>query len=180
MPQLDGELLSPSRALEASKEAGGGIWYKLAPTSIDRFYRKFEHAVFAVQNTSLDIESEVKLTDDNPIALGQRDGNAEDVVRDGISQGMSSYWDYLGHRYDPGWTRILRFTQDTRVEIGLTEPVEQGFITTSTRPRIEGHTLVYVMAAGETLRFVDGLAKRDWIKLRSYQDIDYILFEPAP
>ena len=74
---------------------------------------------------------------------------------------------------------MLRFSQDTRVEIGLTEPVNTGFITTNTRPRIEGNTLIYVVAAGESLVFVDGLAKRDWTKLQSYQDIDYILFEPV-
>ena len=114
-----------------------------------------------MQNTGLDIEVQVKLTDNKPIALGRRDGHTRDVRRDGLSHGMTSYWIYLGHKYDRGWTRVLQFTQDTRVEIGLTEPVNSGFITTSTRPRIEGDTLVYVVAAGESLAFVDGLAKRD-------------------
>ena len=93
---------------------------------------------------------------------------------------MTPYWHYLGHKYDRGWTRILKFAQDTRVEIGLTEPVDAGLITTDARPRIDGDTLTLVVAAGESLAFVDGLAKRDWTRLKSYQDIDYILFEPAP
>ena len=181
VPQLNGRLLSPNRALEVSRKSdrGGSIWHSLAPSSTDSFYRTFEHAVFAVQNTTLDIEVQVKLTDNKPIALGRRDGAVRDVKRDGLSQGMTSYLGYLGHKYDRGWTRILRFTQDTRVEIGLTELVNADFITTSRRPRIEGDTLVYVVAAGESLAFVDGLAKRDWSKMKSYQDIDYILFEPA-
>ena len=121
VPRLNGELLSPSSALEASKnsEFGGDIWHKLAPTLVDRFYQKFEHAVFAMQDTGLDIEVQVNLTDNKPIALGRRDGNFKDVRRDGLSQGLTSYWIYLGHKYDRGWTRVLRFTQDTRVEIGL-------------------------------------------------------------
>ena len=182
MPLLDGRLVSPNRAFEASKnpELDGEIWHKLAKTSIDQFYRKFEHAVFAVQDTHLDIELQVKLTDNKPIALGQRDGDTRDVRRDGLSHGLTSYWTYLGHKYDRGWTRILQFSQATKVEIGLTEPANEGFITTSAQPRIEGDTLVYVVAAGESLAFVDGVANRDWTKLKSYQDIDYILFESVP
>ena len=181
VPQVDGELISPDRAFEASKNPGfgGDIWRKLAPTSDDRFYEMFEHAVFSVQNTTLEIDVEVRLTDNESIALGQRDGSAVDVQRAGLSRGLTSSWTYLGHKYDRGWTRVLRFPQGTRVEIGLTEPVNSGFITTSTRPRIEGDALVYTVAAGESLAFVDGLAERDWTKLKSYQDVDYIHFGPA-
>ena len=162
VPRLDGKLISASRALETSRKAdlGGGIWHKVAPTSDDRFYEKFEYAVFSVQNTGMDIKVRVELTDDMPIALGQRDGDSEDVRRDGLAHGMTSYWIYLGHKYDRGWTRVLEFAQDTRVEIGLMEPVNAGFITTDARPEIEGNTLVYVVAGGGSLAFVDGLAKR--------------------
>ena len=182
VPQLDGELLSPEKAREASMVANphGDIWHELAPTSDDWFYRKFEHAVFAVQDTGLDIAVPVKLPEGRPLALGRRDGDSGDVRRDGSSHDMTPYWHYLGHKYDRGWTRVLQFAQDTRVEIGLTEPVDAELITTDALPRIDGDTLVYVVAADESLAFVDGLAKRDWTRLKSYRDIDYILFEPVP
>ena len=181
VPMLDGELISPNRALAASKNPGfgGDIWKKLAPTSENRFYEKFEYAVFAVQNNDLDIVVQVDLVDSRSIALGRRDGDSKDVRRDSLSHGLTSYWDYLGHKYDRGWTRVLRFAQDTRVEIGLTEPVKSNFVTTNMHPRIEdkNRTLIYFVTAGESLEFTDGMAKRDWTRLKSYQDIDYIRFD---
>lgn len=51
------------------------------------------------------------------------------------------------------------------------------FITSRRLPVIRGRELVYEIAAGKTLRFEDGAAGYDWLRLRSYQDIDYMRFE---
>lgn len=181
VPQLDGELLSPSRAFEAHN-TGADIWRKLAPTSEDWFYEDFfDQAVFAAQGSPLEIRAEVKLTDNRPLVLGQRNGDSGDVGHAGSAYGLTAYWTYLGRRYDRGFTRTLRFAQDTRVEIGLTGPVDLGFITTSTMPRIEGDALVWDVVADDSLTFVDRWAKRNWFRLRSYQPIDYVRFsEPVP
>lgn len=178
VPLLAGELLSPSRAFDG--DVGADIWHKLAPTSQDWFYKRFlDRAVFAVQNSPLEIRSEVKLTDNVPIVLGQRDGDSSDVGHDGSTYGLTTYWTYIGRKYDKGWTRVLQFHQDTRVEIGLTGPANEGFITTAARPRVQGETLVYVVASGDSLAFTDRLAERDWGSLKSFQEIDYIRFSSA-
>ena len=121
VPQLDGELLSPEKAHEASMAATphGDIWQELAPTSDDWFYRKFEHAVFSAQHTGLDIVIPVRLLDGKPLALGRRDGNSWDVRHDGESHGMTSYLTYLGHKHDRGWSRVLEFAQDTSVVLRI-------------------------------------------------------------
>ncbi len=75
--------------------------------------------------------------------------------------------------------RSLRFDQDTRVVIGLMGTPVRKFITSRRPPVIRGHELVYDMDAGEVLRFEDGRAGYDWLRLRSYQDIDYMSFEAA-
>lgn len=180
VPQLNGVLLSPEDAQEASKaiDASETLWHKLAPTSNDSFYRDFTHAVFAAQNAGLEIEVPVSLNGEEAIVLGRPDGDSQDVHKDGLSRSLTHYWTYLGHKHDRGWIRVLVFAQDTRMEIGLVDPVNADFITTDARPNIEGNVLTYEVGAGQSLRFVDGLAKRDWTRLKSYQDIDYIRFEP--
>jgi hypothetical protein len=73
---------------------------------------------------------------------------------------------------------LSRWPQDTRMTIGLVEPLNEKFITTKLNPTIQGKELIYEIAAGDSLFFYDGIARRDWIRLRSNQDVDYIRFEP--
>ena len=180
VPKLDGKLVSPTEAFKASKKGREVNWYELAPTSNNGFYEKTEHAVFAVQNAGMEIKAPIHLNGATSISLGRPDGDSLDVMRDGMSRNLTSHWTYLGHKFDRGWVRTLTFAQDTHVKIGLVEPVNVGFITTDVQPRIEGKTLIYEIAAGGSLRFIDGRAKRDWIRFKSYQDIDYIVFEARP
>ena len=177
LPKHNGELLSPGRAFEIAATIGG-VWQELSPHTRLRFYQHPEHAVFAEQNAGLEIEAPVHLEAGGELVLGRADGDSHDVHVDGWMHNLTHLWTYLGHKHDRGWVRIFTFAQDTRVEIGLTEPVNAGFITTDIAPRIEGNKLVYEVPAGKSLRFVDGYAKRDWARLKSYQDIDYIRFEP--
>ena len=100
------------------------------------------------------------------------------MMSDGIAHGLSSYWGYLGHRYDRSWQRVINFSQDTRMIIGLIDAPDERFVTTQMRPTVSGNELIYEVPAGRSLRFVDGNAGRDWLRLRSYQEIDYIRFEP--
>ena len=59
VPRLNGELLSPSKALEASKNSdlGGDICHKLAPTSIDRFYQKLSTPYSRCRTPALTLRS---------------------------------------------------------------------------------------------------------------------------
>ena len=180
VPEQDGQLLTPtevqqlvSRGVPAER-----IWKKLAPTLDSTYYAQFGDAVFAKQGAGLDIAILVKLEGGDPIVLGDRDGSLNDVTRDGALYGFTSYWHYIGHRYDRGWRRIVTFAQGTRMIIGLVEPPNEKFITTKQHPKVQGNELIYEIAAGNSLYFFDQAAGRDWIRFRSHQDVDYIRFEP--
>ena len=179
VPEQNGRLLSPIEARKLVSEGvpADQIWKKLAPTSDEGFYSRFDTAVFARQGAGLDIESVITLDKTGSLILGEPDGKIGDVIRDGELHGLTAYWHYIGNRYDRGWRRIFNFAQDTRMIIGLMAHPDERFITTEKRPKIHDNELIYEMAAGESLRFNDGDARRDWIRLRSYQDVDYIRFE---
>jgi hypothetical protein len=180
VPKQDGTLLTPMEAQKLVRQGGPteNIWTKLMPTSDISFYSQFGDAVFAKQGAGLDIETLVSFEGGEPIVLGNPDGKSNDVIHDGPLHGFTSYWDYIGHRYDRGWRLIIKVAQDTRMTIGLVEPLNEKFITTKLNPTIQGKELIYEIAAGDSLFFYDGIARRDWIRLRSNQDVDYIRFEP--
>jgi len=180
VPEQDGQMLSPEQARELVRRGVpvDRIWRKLTPTSDAMFYTRFDEAVFAKQDAGLDIEILVEIEAGEPILLGAPDGSWNDVADDGAAHGYTAYWHYMGHRYDRGWRRVVRFAQNTRMIIGLVETPNERFITTKQRPLIQGNELIYEMGAGETLNFEDGASRRDWLQFRSHQDVDYIRFEP--
>ena len=179
-PEYDGIMLSPSEARELARrgEPSESIWKQMSENAQIGFYQRFGDAVFAPQGAGLVIEVEVSLTKRETIRLGKKNGRYEDVISDGIAHGLSSYWAYLGHRYDRSWQRVINFSQDTRMIIGLIDAPDERFVTTQMRPTFSGNELIYEVPAGMSLRFVDADAGRDWLRLRSYQEIDYIRFEP--
>lgn len=179
-PEHDGMMLSPSEAREMARrgEPTESIWKPLSEDAQVGFYQRFGDAVFAPQGAGLVIEVEVNLAEHETIRLGEKNGRYDDVMSDGVAHGLSSYWGYLGHRYDRSWQRVIKFSQDTRMIIGLFDTPDKRFFTTQMRPKLRDNELIYEVPAGMSLRFVDADAKRDWLRLRSYQEIDYIRFEP--
>jgi hypothetical protein len=82
----------------------------------------------------------------------------------------------MGSNYDRSWRRRLQFEQDTLVTIVLTEDVNPRFLNITPAPEIDGRTLTVRVGAGQTLDMIDGLARRDYLLFRSYQDVDQIRF----
>ncbi len=154
------------------------IWTRLAPSSDPEFYRQFENVRFARQGEPLEFGGEVTLPGE-PLQLGEADGSSSDVSNAAAMAGLTPYWHYIGHRYDRSWVRWLTVNQDTLVTIALVEPLGAKFITSELPPQVHGNRLTYHLAAGSTLRFVDGRAGYDWLRLRSYIDVDYMRFERA-
>ena len=179
-PKLDGKMLSPTEAQELMQrgEPSEKIWNPLSEEASDNFYRRFGDALLAPQGEGLVIDVEVNLVDGQSLQLGEKNGQFVDVVQDGMAHGLTSYWGYIGHRYDRGWQRVINFTQDTRVTIGLIDVPDSRFITTQVSPLIRQNELIYEVVSGQSLRFIDGDAGRDWFRFRSYQEVDFIRFEP--
>jgi len=181
IPRADNRILSPEEARNAMRSGLqlGDIWQQLVTSASLDFYANFHfpEAIFAVQGEPLHIEADVILTEEKSLTLGESNGLSGDVSHAAAKARLTPYWDYIGSRYDRSWMRSLHFHQNTRIIIGLTAPPVQKFITSQRLPIIRGHELIYELDAGEVLRFEDGAAGYDWLRLRSYQDIDYIRFK---
>lgn len=181
VPKADNRILSPEEARDAVRNGLelDHIWQQLVTSASLDFYANFHFsdAIFAVQGQTLNIEADVFLTEGESVTLGESNGLPGDVSHAAAKAQLTPYWDYIGSRYDRSWVRSLRFHQNTRVVIALTAPPLQKFITSRRLPIIRGHELIYEIDAGEVLSFQDGAAGYDWLRLRSYQDIDYIQFE---
>ena len=182
VPLDNDKILSPEQARMRMRNAGqhGVTWRGLSPSAGTGFYKLFATTRFARQGSRLEVEATVTLPGGKPVHLGKPDGSSEDVSNSGGHAGFSPYWHYIGSRYDRAWVRSLHFPQATRVTIVLTGYAKTNLITTDRQPEISGDKLIYDLKAGETLRFVDGKAGFDWFRLRSYQDVDYIRFDPVP
>lgn len=179
IPRWEGRILGPAEAQSLMREgiSYDRIWRPLTYSAKTGFYRRFADAVFARQGEPLQIRGDVDLTEGEALQLGEPDGSSDDVVRAAIKAELTPYWHYVGSRYDRAWMRRLRFHQDTRVTLALTQPPKAKFITSERTPEVRGKELIFEVHAGETLRFVDGAAGYDWLRLRSYQDVDYVRFE---
>lgn len=107
--------------------------------------------------------------------------SSDDVADDGKSEGLSVYWHYLGHRFDRGWTRVLKAPVAMRVTFDTVEDIWPGLLTAGRPPTgLSDRKLWYDLAVGDTLELTDGKATRNFWKLRSYVDVDRITLEKLP
>lgn len=176
----DGAPIGPERlrALSRAGEKASDLWRRLEPdgappTILENF--DYGDMVFARQGQPLRMVDTVSLRPGEKRTIGAKNG-AEVGHADLAEAGLYVHWHYFGSRYDRSWVRVMKFEQDTKVVIRTTERPRRRFVTTSKEPRIEGAEIVYTVPAGEALTFADGAAGRDWLRLRSYQDIDAITF----
>jgi len=179
IPVRQGQILSPHDARDDVRRgvAPEQLWKVVAGTADVSFYRDFAEAVFAKQGEKLVITARVRLAGGEKV-LGSINRSSMDVAESAAEARLTPYWSYLGSRYDRSWERHLVFAQDTRVIVDLVEPVDPQFITSNIPPQVAGRRLTYEVKTGGELIFFDGMAGRDWIRFKSYQEVDRIVFEP--
>jgi hypothetical protein len=176
----EGRMIGPEElsALVHAGKPATDLWHSLiprdaAPTILETF--DFGEMVFAKQGQPLHMVDTISLLPESFLKIGERNGqpisHAEIVDAD-----LYIHWHYIGSRYDRSWVRIIEFEQDTKVKIYTTEAPNPRFMTTDADRRIEGNKIIYNVSQGDSLVFVDGAAGRDFRRLRSYQDIDAIVF----
>ena len=159
------------------------IWHPIEPTSRLEFYQNFDKISCAPSGSKIQINAQVsplRVDQNYEIRLGALDGGDSDVGEAAAKLGWSPYWTYLGSRYDRAWERVLAVSDNTEITFILTEPLNSNFITTRQKPIVEGKYVKYNLKAGEQLVLQDGMAKRDWKTLRSYQPIDAIILKRKP
>jgi len=179
-----GSLISPQKA-QRLQQAGidrNAICISFSgPEPVDDFYREFDVAVMSKQGEPQTLEIMITMSPGQIIRLGQDDISGGDVTRAATGRGWYSNWHYIGSKCDRAWQRVMHFPQRTRVTFHLTEPVNPKFITSDIIPAaVDGHRLIYEVEKGAAIHFEDGKAGRDWLSLKSYQDVDFITFEALP
>jgi hypothetical protein len=180
VPMVNQKVLSGSEvsAYQTAGMAPEEIWQPVSDSAkFHPVFRQFPDFIQAEQGSTTVLPAVIPQIPETGLRVGALDGSSEGTGDAAGELGLPVYWDYLGHRYDRGWTREMSFHQDARVTFVLVEDVRAGVITTDKQPQVTGNTVVYEVSAGETLKFHDGQADINWRTLNSYQLIDSIYFE---
>lgn len=156
----------------------GKVLRSLGDKSTPKFYNGLRRMSMAAEGQDLVIEAALPKVTGSPLFIGAIDQSSKDMKDAGKSYKMTPYWNYMGHRYNREWVRILRAEQAVRLVITLTEPVEKGVLTMDKKPQIEGKDLIWTLGVGEQITFRDGLAKISFKRLNSYIPVDQITISP--
>lgn len=173
-------LISPEEMLENihSRIALDDTIIKFSDKTDTEFYDSFASVRMAAQGHPLIITATLPRPENKPILIGKKDNRSGDVGHEAGQHHMTSFWDYMGHKYNREWVRVLKAPQDMRLEITLLETAEDGIITATPRPQILGKTLTWQLKSGDEITFKDDLAKINWSRLNSYIGVDQIAIYP--
>ena len=174
------KLISPQEMLQNIKNGAALHETILAfsnKTKTD-FYDHFLSVRMAAQGDFLQLKATLPRINSESLFLGKIDGKANDVKHQARQNNMTPFWEYMGHKYNREWVRILEADQNVRLEITLIDTVEDGIITATPKPKIDGKTMTWEIKAGEEIVFRDGLARINWNRLNSYIGVDRIALYP--
>jgi len=146
------------------------------------FYALLDQAVMGAPEDFLDIQVKVPPLRGKTMVIGRKDEFVNDVISGGATAKLTTYWSYIGHKYNRAWTRTMDVSEPTRVTFVLTEKLFDAPLKSIITPWAEksDNTISWVLTPGHPLVIRDGLAERSWLRLRSYVSVDQIIFEPLP
>jgi hypothetical protein len=157
----------------------GDVFVPLGADADPRFYANFKSAIMAAEGEPLTIRAPLPDIKPNaPIYLGVIDGSARDAKDAGSTHNMTPFWNYIGHKYNREWVRVLEARQPVRVEMTLLEAPEDGVMTSTPKPVVRGNVLSWELQPGDEITFRDGLAAYSLKRLNSYIGIDQIALYP--
>ncbi len=174
--RLSEELLSPE-AIKAAIINGSDLDEVLLPlneNSNKSFYNNFQSVRMAAQGDNLNITADLPLVPDDQVFLGEIDGDNKDVYSAASRNKMTPFWHYMGHKYNRSFVRVLRASQDVRLEMTLLSDINNGIITSDPRPDINGRKLIWNLKSGDDIKFYDGRAKISWKRFNSFVGVDQI------
>jgi hypothetical protein len=155
------------------------VFMALDKKSKQRFYNDFSSVSMAAEGQDLLIKVDIPALKNKPLLLGSLDGSEKDVISAGNRTNMTPYWNYMGHKYNREWVRILKASEPMKIVITLTEDVDQRVLTATPTPDMQGKVLSWNLMAGQKIIFKDGDAKLSLNRMNSYLNVDQIAFYPA-
>ncbi|KAA5601924.1 hypothetical protein [Blastochloris sulfoviridis] len=179
VPLQDGRIAGPEPVLTRSGRPMQ--WHAVAASGRADFYLEMHSPRFARQGDTLNIEVEVPIGAGEQMHIGTVDGSSKDVRRNSSHLKLTTFWDYLGSRYDRSWVRTMRFKNDAEITIFTINKMNKYFVKTNVDPINSGEKYInYRIRGGDSLIFYDGLAEIDWLSFSGYQEIDAILITGLP
>jgi hypothetical protein len=180
VPFDDGNPVGERRAKQLQQEGVDPreIWRRVSKHAVFHpIFKSFQDIELTRPGADFEWRVTLDMSDRDQLILGEIDGSPRGTGDATAREGLGTYWSYLGHRFDRGWTRRLTVAQPTRVSFILVESARKGVITSDIQPKIEGRTVTYVLKKGQTLSLHDGRATIDLLALKSYIDVDAIRLE---
>lgn len=142
------------------------------------FYKTFDERFMGIQGEPLTISMNIPKMY-KPISLGEHNGDYVDARTALAQNGLGIVWEYIGHKYDRGWTRELVAQQPVQIDIILTRPANETILRTlMPAPEVNGTRLSWRLLKGSKIISQDGLAGISWTRLKSYIDVDQIIITP--
>ncbi len=176
-----GELISANEA-QTKMRAGqqrSEIFMPFDESSKSVFYDNFATAMMAGEGFDLRIEATLpKLEHGEPLILGEINDAPKDVMKAAMTHGMTPYWQYMGHRYNREWVRVLKASEPVKIVMTLTAPAEKSVLTATPAPIVNGNKLTWTLNSGDEITFRDGLARISLKRMNSYIDVDQIAVYP--
>ena len=140
-------------------------------------YETFQDVELSVQGAEFEWSVTLDLGGRNHLQLGVLDGLSAGTGDAAAKEKLGVHWNYLGHRYDRGWTRTLVAAQATKITFYLVDDPRPGIITSDQQPTIRGRAVTYVLEKDEALKLHDGRATISILSLNSYISVDAIKIE---
>ncbi len=179
VPTRNGRIIGPTDYQNALRSGDSSVRTVLFSTrASDAWYKThFAIATFAPQGARHVIKNFLHVPETG-ITFGRADNSSSDVDTASSLAQATPYWSYLGHRFDRGYIREYSFDRAVKVVFTLTERAQAKFATANLRPAIDGRKVAFNVPKEEALIFHDGAAPRDFVTLRSYQDVDFVTITP--
>lgn len=154
-----------------------GAYTPISKDSNIALYKNFDAAMMGPEGQPLTITAAIPALK-TPLILGEINGDDRDLQGALNTQNMTPHFTYIGHRYDRGWTRILKPQSDVKVTFTLIDDFDPKALTSNIAPIINGKTLTWTLKANEPLIFEDAKARLSLKRFNSYIAIDQIRIEP--
>ncbi|MAQ71420.1 MAG: hypothetical protein CL565_04420 [Alphaproteobacteria bacterium] len=173
-------LLSPYEIKgKMSGKTSANTYFNLVSDSgkID-FYESFNEAIMSSAGEEMVIDVSLPELDDNRILkIGEINSDSNDVRGGARKLGMSPYWDYMGHKYNREWVRIISARENVSLTFVLTVEVDDKILISNKPPIVDGRKMMWDLSKGERLIFRDGKAERSFTRMSSYIPVDQIVIE---
>ena len=171
-------LLGPyaARFLVSNGDDYQKIFVKLAESSDVSFYEDFAHVMMAPPSFPVYVNVAAPVYDE-PIVLGELNGDAKDVAQASSQLDLTPYMDYLGQKHKAHVQRTLYFTHPAKITFVLTDDFDPSSLKANITPEVDGKKLVFKVPEDEPLILDDGKSALSFMNKNKYVPVDQIIIE---